>query len=50
MGHTDAFLITTEDTEVLPKFLAAVASFIDPPSEDEMNRLVRERMITPLFD
>jgi aryl-alcohol dehydrogenase-like predicted oxidoreductase len=50
MGHTDAFLISTGDIEVLPKFLEAVANFIEPPSEDEMNTLVRERGMTPLFN
>lgn len=50
MGHTEAFLITTGDMEVLPKFLTAVASFVKPPPEDEMNRLVREHGMMPLFD
>ena len=50
MGHTDAFLISTGDIEVLPKFLEAVANFIEPPSEIEMNTLVRERGMTPLFN
>ncbi len=50
MGHTDAFLISTGDIEILPKFLEAVANFIEPPSENEMNKLVRERGMTPLFD
>jgi aryl-alcohol dehydrogenase-like predicted oxidoreductase len=50
MGHNDTFLITTGDMEVLPKFLTAVASFVEPPAEDEMNRLVRERGMTPLFN
>jgi aryl-alcohol dehydrogenase-like predicted oxidoreductase len=50
MGHTDTFLITTGDMEVLPKFLKAVASFVEPPQEDEMNTLVRKRGMMPLFD
>ena len=50
MGATDAFLITTGDREVLPKFLAAVASFSEPPSDDEMSTLVEKEGITPLFD
>jgi aryl-alcohol dehydrogenase-like predicted oxidoreductase len=50
MGHTDAFLISTGDIEILPKFLEAVSNFIEPPSEDEMKTLVRERGMTPLFN
>ena len=49
MGHTDAFLITTGDSEILPKFLEAVATFTEPPSEDEMNRLVSDYQMMPLF-
>ena len=50
MGHTDTFLITTGAVEVLPKFLRAVASFVEPPQEDEMHTLVRKRGMMPLFD
>ena len=50
MGHTDAFLITTGDMEILPKFLAAVARFVEPPSDDQMNTLIREQEMMPLFD
>jgi aryl-alcohol dehydrogenase-like predicted oxidoreductase len=50
MGQTDSFLVTTGDLEVLPKFLAAVSSFVEAPSEDEMNTLVNAQKMMPLFD
>ncbi|THB77137.1 MAG: aldo/keto reductase [Desulfobulbaceae bacterium] len=50
MGQTEAFLITTGDLDILPKFLAAVSSFSEPPAEDEMIALVKEQEMTPLFD
>lgn len=50
MGQTEAFLITTGDMEVLPKFLAAVGNFVEPPSEEEMDTLVKEQGLEPLFD
>lgn len=50
MGQTEAFLITTGDTNILPKFLAAVSNFSEPPSEDKMIALVKEQEMTPLFD
>ncbi|MBT8362222.1 MAG: aldo/keto reductase [Deltaproteobacteria bacterium] len=50
MGQTDAFLITTGDVKILPKFLAAVGNFVEPPSKDEMNTLVKEQGLVTLFD
>ena len=50
MGQTGAFLITTGDMEVLPKFLTAVSSFIEPPSNDEMSTFVKDQGMSPLFD
>jgi aryl-alcohol dehydrogenase-like predicted oxidoreductase len=50
MGHTDAFLITTGDMEILPKFLAAVRSFVEPPSDDEMSTCAENQGMAPLFD
>lgn len=50
MGQTNAFLVSTGDMEILPKFLEAAASFTKPPSDEEMIRLVRDQGMTPLFD
>jgi aryl-alcohol dehydrogenase-like predicted oxidoreductase len=50
MGHTDAFLITTGDSEVLPKFLEAAASFTGSPSQEQMDTLVRAYGMMPLFN
>ena len=50
MGQTDAFLVSTGDMEILPKFLEAAASFAGPPSAEEMHGLVTEQRMTPLFD
>jgi hypothetical protein len=50
MGKTDAFLITTGDLQVLPKFLAAVANFQKVPSDDAMKTIVAEHEMQPLFD
>jgi aryl-alcohol dehydrogenase-like predicted oxidoreductase len=50
MGNTDAFLITTGDLQVLPKFLAAAAGFIKVPSDEEMETMVSKQEMQPLFD
>lgn len=50
MGQTDVFLVTTGDIKILPKFLSAVATFTEPPSEEQMNTFVQEQKLTPLFD
>jgi len=50
MGQAGVFLITTGDVKVLPKFLAAVAGFQEPPTEDEMADMVFRQGMQPLFD
>ena len=50
MGNTEAFLITTGDLQVLPKFLAAAADFQETPSADEMEAMVAEHEVQLLFD
>jgi predicted aldo/keto reductase-like oxidoreductase len=50
MGKTDAFIITTGDLQVLPKFLAAAANFQKAPSDDVMKTMVAEQEMQPLFD
>ena len=50
MGQPGIFLITTGDMQVLPKFLASAADFIEPPTDDQMETLVRDKGMQPLFD
>ncbi len=50
MGQPGIFLITTGDTQVLPKFLASAADFTVPPTDDQMEILVAEEGMQPLFD
>jgi len=49
LGHRDVFLITAGDMELVPKILDAASRFRTPPSADEMERLVEEQGMTPLF-
>lgn len=50
MGKTDAFLITTGDLQVLPKFLAAAAGFQKSPSDEDMEAMVTQQGMQALFD
>jgi aryl-alcohol dehydrogenase-like predicted oxidoreductase len=50
MGDTDAFLITTGDLQVLPKFLAAAAGYQKAPANEMMEAMVAEQEMQPLFD
>ena len=50
MGQPGLFLITTGDMQVLPKFLAAVAGFQKAPPDNEMETVVTEQGMQPLFD
>jgi aryl-alcohol dehydrogenase-like predicted oxidoreductase len=50
MGKTDAFIITTGDLQVLPKFLAAASRFQNAPPDDEMKTMVAEHDMRPIFD
>ena len=50
MGHPRLFLITTGDMQVLPKFLSSAADFTEPPTDEQMEALVAEKGMQPLFD
>lgn len=46
----EGFLITTGDKEVLPQYLAAVADFSNSPSDAEMEKMVTDHAMQPLFN
>jgi aryl-alcohol dehydrogenase-like predicted oxidoreductase len=50
MGKSGQFLITSGDMQVLPDFLAAVADYQKPPSDEAMEALVAQQGMQPLFD
>ena len=50
MGKTDAFIITTGDLQVLPKFLAAAVSYREAPPDDVMKTMVADHGMQPIFD
>lgn len=50
MGQPGIFLITTGDMQVLPRFLTSAADFTDPPTDDQMEALVKEKGMQPLFN
>jgi aryl-alcohol dehydrogenase-like predicted oxidoreductase len=49
LGNPDVFLISTGDTHVLPKVLDAASRFEARPSEEEMQALLLEQEMEPLF-
>lgn len=49
LGHPDAFLISVGDMQLLPKVLQAANRFESRPSDEEMNALVREYEMAPVF-
>jgi aryl-alcohol dehydrogenase-like predicted oxidoreductase len=49
LGNPDVFLISTGDTHVLPKVLDAANRFETRPSEEEMQSLLAEQKMEPLF-
>ena len=50
MGQSGLFLITTGDMQVLPKFLTSTADFAGPPTDGQMETLIAEKEMKPLFD
>jgi aryl-alcohol dehydrogenase-like predicted oxidoreductase len=49
MGNPDVFLISTGDVQILPKVLDAARRFEVRPSEEEMQALLAELAMEPLF-
>ncbi len=49
LGQEGVFLNTAGDVDLLPKVLDAASRFVRRPSDDEMQKLVQEREMTPLF-
>jgi aryl-alcohol dehydrogenase-like predicted oxidoreductase len=50
LGFPDCFLITAGDMRILPKILHAASSFVSRPPEAEMDGLVEEYQIQPVFN
>lgn len=49
LGRPAAFLNTVGDVTVLPRVLEAASSFVERPADAEMQRLVEEKEMEPLF-
>jgi hypothetical protein len=49
LGRADVFLNTVGDIELLPRVLDAASRFQARPGDDEMEHLLEERDMTPLF-
>jgi aryl-alcohol dehydrogenase-like predicted oxidoreductase len=49
LGNTDVFLISVGDTHILPKVLDAARRFEARPSEEEMQALLSDQAMAPLF-
>ena len=49
LGNPDVFLISVGDTQILPKVLDAASRFETRPSEEEMQSLLAEQEMEPLF-
>jgi aryl-alcohol dehydrogenase-like predicted oxidoreductase len=49
LGCQDSFLISAGDLQILPKVLNAADRFRTRPSDEEMNALVNEQGIEPIF-
>ena len=49
LGRSGIFLITVAEMWVLPKVLAAAASWQSPPSDEEMKLLVKRYQMEPIF-
>ncbi|MGQ9742122.1 hypothetical protein [Chloroflexus sp.] len=49
LGRADVFLNTVGDIELLPRVLDAASRFQARPDEADMERLLEERYMTPLF-
>jgi hypothetical protein len=49
LGRPEAFLLTSEDVEILPRLLDAVERFERRPSDAEMAELTTRREVGALF-
>jgi hypothetical protein len=49
LGRPGVYLNTSGDLTLLPKILDAAERFAAAPVDDEMQRMVDERTMTPLF-
>ena len=49
MGIEDIFFPTVGDMQVFPKVFAAAASFQSAPADEEMNRMVEQLEMAPLY-
>ena len=49
LGRPGTFLNTAADVSILPRVLDAASRFEKRPSEAEMQALLRERDVAPLF-
>jgi aryl-alcohol dehydrogenase-like predicted oxidoreductase len=49
LGEPGIFVITTGDVNVLPKFLSAAESFVVRPTDEDMQRMVGQLEMEPLF-
>lgn len=49
LGHPDVFLNTSGDATLLPKILDAASRFINRPTEAEMQAMVVQNQMEPLF-
>src|SRR5919107_2326795 len=48
LGNPQAFLLTTDDVDVLPKLLDAAERYTERPSDEQMAQLVETRGLSPL--
>jgi aryl-alcohol dehydrogenase-like predicted oxidoreductase len=49
LGEPGIFVITSGDVNLLPKFLDAAESFVVRPSDEDMERMVKQLEMEPLF-
>jgi hypothetical protein len=49
MGIPEIFVVSSGDLTVLPHILSAAAGFAGPPEETQMQELVQEQAMEPLF-
>ena len=49
LGNPQAFLLTTGDIEILPRLLDAVERYEERPPDGQLEALVRQRDVAPLF-
>jgi hypothetical protein len=49
LGNPEVFVITAGDMQILPKMLEAAERFEERPSDEEMDALIEEMDIQPIF-